>query len=237
MTRPFQILAVDCATLPASLALVSSDARQTEWVQDEDLRTDAWIGVTLEQSLTEAGGIDNVDGFAVAIGPGTFTGIRVGIATCLGAAGPFGLPVAGVRTLDAIAAIGRARSDVVAACIDARRGQLYAAIYGPGHAHGPLPIESLWGPAVVDPAELARRLDEHLEAPLVLGSGAPLLGAHGEFSIVAGPLPLAAAIGRLALSSAVEGESMTANWPAAEPVYLRPPDATPPRNPLLDRQN
>ncbi len=233
--RP-RLLAVDCATIPASIALLDGDVTVCELVHDDDRRADAWLGTAIERCLAESGvEFDGLDGFAAAVGPGAFTGIRVGIATCLGLAAPLGLPVAGVRTLDALATIGRAASDVVAACIDARRGQVYAALYGPEADEFSLPILPLWGPQVCDPEEFARRLATQAPGALVCGSGAPLIAAHGEIRIAGDVLPLAAALGSLA-SRAWTGDGEQRRWPPPAPVYLRPPDARPPRNPLRDRR-
>jgi len=233
--RP-RLLAVDCATIPASIAVLNGNVTACELVHDDDRRSDAWLGTAIERCLAESDlGFDGLDGLAASVGPGTFTGIRVGIATCLGLAAPLGLPVAGVRTLDALATIGRSESDLVAACIDARRGQVYAALYGPEAGAFSLPLKTLWGPQVCDPGEFARRVAAQEPRPLVCGSGAPLIAAHGDFRLAGDVLPLAAALGSLA-SRAWTRDREPPRWPAPEPVYLRPPDARPPLNPLRNRR-
>ncbi len=234
MSQPPRLLAIDCATLPASLALVSREGTVSEVVHGDERRSDAWINAAIDDCLRGSGlGVADVEGFAVSVGPGTFTGIRVGIATALGLAAPHGRPVAGVRTLDALACIGRRHAEMVAACIDARRGQVYAAIYGARTNADAIPLAPAWGPAVCSPEEFARALDEHGDAPLIIGSGAPLLPEGGAFPVHVSPVPLAAAIGELALRAWPPGDAAPHHWPPPEPVYLRPPDATPPRNPLL----
>lgn len=234
-SRP-RLLAIDCATIPASVAVLTGSVTAHELVQDNDLRSDAWLGTAIERCLAESDiNVDDLDGLATSVGPGTFTGIRVGIATCLGLAAPLGLPVAGVRTLDALATIGRSEFDVVAPCIDARRGQVYGALYHLESAGFSLPLEPLWGPKVCAPGEFARRISANVPQALVCGSGAPLLPAYTKFQLTHDILPLAAAIGLLASRSWQEDGKQT-QWPAPEPVYLRPPDAQPPRNPLLARR-
>ena len=233
--RP-RLLAVDSATVPASVAVLLGTGDGIDLVHDDGRRADAWLGTAIEQCLVESGvGIDDLDGLVTTIGPGTFTGIRVGIATCLGLAAPLGLPVAGVRTLDALAAIGRARCEVVAACIDARRGQVYGAIYGADAGGFSLPLETVWGPEVCDPEIFARRIAALESKALVCGNGAPLLSPHGHFDVAGDVGPLAAAAASLASRSWPEDASKPA-WPAPEPAYLRPADAKPPRNPLRDRR-
>lgn len=73
--------------------------------------------------------LDAVDGFAVSIGPGSFTGIRVGVATVKGLAFGGAQPVAAVSTLAALACAAGIPGDSVAAIIDARRGEVYAGVY------------------------------------------------------------------------------------------------------------
>jgi len=245
MSQHPNLLAIDCATLPASVAVVTHEGTLAESVHDDDRRSDAWLGGAIETCLARASlGIDQLDGFAVSVGPGTFTGIRVGIATALGLAAPHRLPVAGIITLDALALIGLRRADLVAACIDARRGQVYAAVYAPPDTPSALPLTPVWGPTVCGPDDLpppqlaprAPDTGEHGDPPklLTLGSGAPLLAEGAGLVSVDGPLPLAASVGHLALRAWPAGAHAPLHWPPPEPLYLRPPDAIPPRNPLLD---
>jgi len=229
------ILAVDGATVPASVALLRGQSSLYEEHQQDDARMDAWLGAAIDECFAAAAVESaDLDGFAVTVGPGTFTGIRVGIATCLGLAAPHSQPVCGVQTLEALAEIGRTRDSRVAACIDARRGQVYAALYVLEEAPS-LPLAPQWGPAVVDPQELAEILAGPSGAPLILGSGAAILNPGDGADAEAEPLPLAAAAGRLAARSWTPTAPGAPEWPPPEPLYLRPLDARPPRNPLLDR--
>jgi len=247
MNPPRFLLAIDCATLPASVAGVSDDGVRAQIVHDDQRRSDAWIGSAVAQCLEAAERrLADVDGLAVSVGPGTFTGIRVGIATALGLAAPGGLPIAGINTLEALADIGLRRAPRVVACIDARRDQVYAAIYeGRDVANPRLPAPT-WGPAVCSPAEVtaalaaghARRQGDRPGSPdggnlLAIGSGARLLAAPAELEVEIAPTPLAAAIGRLAIGGWPRDLPEPTGWRPAEPLYLRPPDAKPPRNPLL----
>jgi tRNA threonylcarbamoyladenosine biosynthesis protein TsaB len=86
--------------------------------------------------------LEKIDCFAVAVGPGTFTGVRIGMACAMGLAEATGKPVCGVSNLEALAEYGAAQLKGVT--IDARRGELYAAVYG---HHGQIVVpERVWNP-------------------------------------------------------------------------------------------
>ena len=226
------LLAVDCASVPASVAFLRGGETAFEARHQDAARTDAWLGAALDECFaTPEIGLDELDGLVVTVGPGTFTGIRVGIATCLGLSAPRDLPVCGVQTLEALAELGGAQSGLLACCVDARRGQVYGAIF---RLDTPptLPLVPEWGPEVCDPARFAGVVAAAGDA-LVIGSGAALLGAQGDFCVAGAGEHLAAAAGRLAARTWRAGDGSPPEWPAPEPFYIRPPDAIPPKNPLL----
>ncbi|WP_420479118.1 tRNA (adenosine(37)-N6)-threonylcarbamoyltransferase complex dimerization subunit type 1 TsaB [Brevundimonas sp. FT23028] len=169
------------------------------------------IGGLARDAVAEAGGFDGVDRIAVTVGPGSFTGLRVGLAFAQGLGAALGRPVVGVSTLDALAASVESAS--VAALIDARRGQVYARFWRDGVAEGP--------PEALSMEAAAARLADLPGATLV-GTGAPLLADSGTDRCVDDRA--AATPGALARLAAVLD-------PAAappSPLYLRAPDATPP---------
>ena len=178
--------------------------------------------VEVERAAEAAGGWGRVGRLAVGLGPGSFVGIRIGIATARGLAASTGLPVSGVCTLDALAlAIGEAagpdRSRL--AVLDARRGEIFAALYSSA-------AERLWEPLVAAPAELAERVGELPVTPLAAGSGAVRfrdeLASRGvEVPEDADPLHRVAARHVCALAEAAPGGGDE----RLEPIYLRAPDA------------
>jgi len=175
----------------------------------------------LDLLLVEAGWVKtSVDGYAATRGPGSFTGVRVGLGTIRGLALGSGRPCLGVGTLDAFAeAFGPAEADRVP-LLDAGRGEVYGARFDPASSP-PVVLAGSW----VGPPE--RVLEGGGAKPVIFGPGAE---SHGKRLAVAGwqgpvrrsPTSVAAATGRLALdrlaAGAVSGEGMS-------PVYLRPPDA------------
>lgn len=172
----------------------------------------------VRDAMAEAGtGFDALDRIGVTTGPGSFTGLRVGLAFAQGFGAALDRPVVGISTLDALAASiapDAAMSEAVAALIDARRGQVYARFWRHGVAAGPAEALSL-------EAAAARVADLGPGATLV-GSGASLLADGVPGAIVVDlPGPTAEALARLVAAA-------DPRLCPPEPRYLRAPDATPP---------
>jgi tRNA threonylcarbamoyladenosine biosynthesis protein TsaB len=151
-----------------------------------------------------------LDLVAVTIGPGSFTGLRVGLAFARGVSLASGAPLAGIGTLAALTA---GAAGFAAGVIDARRGHVYAQAFEAGRAVTP--------PDILPIAEAAALLESLSPGRLTLiGPGAALL-AEALPGALADPRPAPdlAALGRLA---AAAGPT-----PDLRPLYLRPPDARP----------
>jgi tRNA threonylcarbamoyladenosine biosynthesis protein TsaB len=165
-----------------------------------------------------------VDLYAAAVGPGLFTGIRVGLATLKGMNFAAGRPMVGVGTLEALAFPFAGARRTVVPLIDARRGQLYVAAYE--FAAGAM-AERL-APSLLPVEEAMRRLAAHEDALFVNGGdsglGERLRGEFPAGRLACRPPFLAAAVGRLALDRFQSGRA--AGDPAElRPLYIRKPDA------------
>ncbi|MGV1048784.1 MAG: tRNA (adenosine(37)-N6)-threonylcarbamoyltransferase complex dimerization subunit type 1 TsaB [Solirubrobacterales bacterium] len=175
----------------------------------------------VERAAAAAGGWEGVDLVAVGLGPGSFTGLRIGIATARGIAAATGLPARGVCTLDALArGIGAqpgAEGERLAV-LDGFRGEVFAALYS---AEG----ERLWEPLVCRPEQLAARLAALETPPSVAGSGAVRfrheLAQDGvRIADDSDPVHRVAARHVCAIAAAAGAEDGP-----LDPIYLRPPDA------------
>ncbi len=151
--------------------------------------------------------LDQVDAIAVDIGPGLFTGLRVGIATANGLAQALSLPMIGVSSLDLLAHGMRHAGNDIVAVIDARRSEVYAARYGVTDQQ----IKRVMDPTVLPPAELLAQLDGAGDLVIV----GDTLADHGAFFA----LPSAATLVEVAATRNPVDPS------AIAPLYLRKSDA------------
>lgn len=176
------------------------------------------IRAVLERSGSSWAAVERI---AVGVGPGTFTGLRIGIATARALAQAADLPLAGVSTLRVLAtgAEDEAGPRPVLSVIDAGRGEGFAASFRDDRA--------LDEPAALAPEALAARA-QALQDPLAVGSGAVRFRAQLRAAGAAVPAdssPLHRLDGRHLSRLAAAAE--TADRDAVLPQYLRAPDATP----------
>jgi tRNA threonylcarbamoyladenosine biosynthesis protein TsaB len=221
------VLGIDTATADAVVGVARSGEILREAAVEPDAdgrpRHSRVLLAEVERCAEAAGGWAAVDRIAVGIGPGSFTGLRIGIATARGLAQGRGLPLVGVGSLATLARglAGQPEADArpLLPVIDARRGQVFAALYD---RNG----DELWEPLVADPAELSERLSELEGSPLAAGDGAVRFRAQLEAAGVTVAPSEDPVHGISARDVCALGES-TAEAPPdrIEPVYLRPPDA------------
>jgi tRNA threonylcarbamoyladenosine biosynthesis protein TsaB len=170
--------------------------------------------------------IEDVEAVAVSIGPGSFTGLRIGLALGKGIAFAGGLPLVGIPTLAALAEVAEARpGETVCAALDARKHEVYAALF---EATSGAP-RRLTDDLALRPEALAERLI----APCVLVGDAgdvygELLGARATLRPFATHHPRGGVIARLGFERLTAGQATNAG--PLEPVYVRPPDAELPRS-------
>ena len=177
-------------------------------------------------ALLERAGLrwSDVESIAVGVGPGTFTGLRIGLATARGLAQALDIglrPVSSLAALAAGLAEGADGGRPLLPLIDARRNQVFAALYGAGEA-----LEPVWGPLALGPDELADRVRSLPGTPLAAGDwaleSAEALEAAG--ADVADPDSPVHAISGLAVCRLARKVSPVPPE-RVEPTYVRLPDA------------
>jgi len=125
-----RILAIDTSTMFGSVALCDGDMLIAEEELGVEVTHSERLISTIDHLLQiSRWGRDSIDGIAVAIGPGSFTGLRIGLATAKGLAAGLKKPIAGVSSLLTLAYNGVLSDATVVSVIDARRGEVYAAAY------------------------------------------------------------------------------------------------------------
>ena len=169
--------------------------------------------------------MDEISVVAVDIGPGLYTGLRVGITTAVSIAFGLGVPMIGVTSLDLLAYPVRHCPKLIVATIDARRGEVFHANY----RQVPGGVQRISEPVVSTPDDLSADLLAHGNEALLVGDGAlryseifaGLRGVEAAEPSIA--YPSAASIVQLAHAKALREEFVTPT--ELEPVYLRKPDA------------
>lgn len=173
----------------------------------------------IDEVLSSAGaGIEDVMRVAVNVGPGSFTGIRIAVAAARGLGLALGIPVVGIDALRLIAAsLDEPVEGPVLAAVDARRGEVYAALYGP---EGDL----LEAPFAADAEAVFARIGDR--AALLAGSGAAILAQQAAISGLRVP-PVSVMMVTDPLVLARLGNLADPAIALPRPLYLRAPDAKP----------
>ena len=213
-----RVLAVETSTLAGGVALLDGESVRGEYLLDVRTTHSERLMSAIDRVLGDAGwSARDLQGLAVAVGPGSFTGLRIGLSTVKGLALALGLPVAPVPTLDAMAASLPWAALPVCPVIDARKGEVYTCLYRWDGAR----MRREWEYLAIAPGELARRL---AEPAILLGDGAAAI--RSPMARLAPPphrSPSPASVGYLGLERLRAGETVTAADLA--PLYLRPSEA------------
>jgi tRNA threonylcarbamoyladenosine biosynthesis protein TsaB len=165
-----------------------------------------------------------VAGIAVGVGPGLFTGMRVGVATAKAMAQSLRVPVVGIPSLDLLAYAVRHSQRLICACVDARRGEVFSAFY----RQVPGGVQRLSEYVAWPPARLAGEIQARSEEVLFVGNGALvyrdlLTGARAEFASASHAFPNAQALVELAIPRFLRED--TDPLLELEPLYVRKTDA------------
>lgn len=217
-----KILGLDTSTLMATCAVIDDDILIGEFSLNQDMSHSERLVPMIKEVLDNLNlKIDDIDLYGVSTGPGSFTGLRIGVATIKGFAHLFNKPLIGVSTLEALA-FNLPHNEIVVPMIDARRDRVYTGIYTWKNGT----IKTIMKPDVMEVDDFLKILEKY-EKIVVNGDGSILykeriisaLGDKVLFSTIGQNSCKAASIGELALLKYREG--YRDNYFTLVPDYLR----------------
>lgn len=221
------VLGIETSTRHASVAIVT----QTEVVGSYEIgrgrSQDQVLMPAAQALLTDVGiGWTQLGGVAVGLGPGLFTGLRVGVATAKALAHTLNVSIAGLASLDVLAYGVRYTRRTICACIDARRNEVFWAFYRPVPGGVQRATEFRCAPA----SHCVNEIEARGEPVLAVGNGAFIyhrdfenLGADIEYAGVSDSTPTAVPLAELAVSRLVREDSDRLS--DVRPLYIRKSDA------------
>lgn len=226
-----KILALDSSGLVASVALLENDNLVAEFTVNNK-KTHSQTLLPMLDEVVKAAGIelDTVDAIAIAAGPGSFTGLRIGAATVKGLSLALDKPIIPVPTLEGLAYNFWGSDRLICPIMDARRNQVYTGIYAFESGN----MKVLEPQMAVDIEVIAEKLCRYGRNVVFLGDGVPvfrqklesgllkqLTAAGNQFAFAPAHVnkQRAGAVGTLALQYIREGRTETAD--EHQPEYLR----------------
>jgi len=221
-----KILAIDTSSASGSIALLDDARLVVEWTLRSAQTHNRLLLKNVDLFLRELGWtLEQVDGFAVTIGPGSFTGLRIGVATIKTLAWAVGKPFVGIPSLDALAAPLGYASRPICPLLDARRNEIYHTFYQPDG----MGAVQLLAPVQVGSPE---RILEKIQGPTIFcGDGWPL--CQELFSRKLGAWAIAASSPFDVIRASQVGELARRRFQEQQaddpmtcvPVYVRPSEA------------
>lgn len=222
------VLGVETATPVASVALATRGAVLAERMVLNQRTHSVNLLPMIRDVLGECGlAGKELSGIAVSSGPGSFTGLRIGMGAAKALAQVWGLPCAAVPTLEAMVQPLAGTGALACPLLNARKGEVYAALY---HCKSPRAV-CLWGPVAADPRALAGELLPLARPVLLLGEGAlvyagifkELMGEAARFAPAAASFPRGGAVAELGIALLEEGKGTSPH--DLRPEYVRLPEA------------
>jgi len=219
------ILGIETSTKTGSVAVVSEEGVIAQYSLNIEITHSERLMATVDRVLKDTGlAIADMGGFSVSIGPGSFTGLRIGISTVKGLALATDKPVAAVPTLQALAWNLPIAAHPVCPLLDARKNEVYTAVYRYDEA-----ALVLLRPETAMP--VGKLADEIIGKTIFTGEGShiyrreieALFGARALFAPLSATLPSAAAVAEIGLAMIKGG--YRANPDALIPTYIRRPEA------------
>lgn len=220
------ILAIDTASTLCAACVLDAGVERGRSVRDLGKGHAEHLMAVIDEALKSANiTYADLDRIAVSVGPGSFTGVRVGVSTARGLAMALKIPAVGITTLEAIAAEARAALGArpVLAALDAGRGEINAALYDASGV-------ALFGPAVAALAQVADLARQG--RPALCGSAAQMIAE--ELSIMPDIVPVSTTADIAVYARLGSEKPLDDGKP--RPLYLREADAKPQAGFVLPRE-
>jgi tRNA threonylcarbamoyladenosine biosynthesis protein TsaB len=220
-----KVLGIDTSTSCGSVGLIDNGEVISDYLLNVPATHSQRLLGAIELVLSEAGcPIENLDGWAIALGPGSFTGLRIGVSTVKGLAFATGKPVAGVSTLDVLASQIAPTPYLICPVLDARKKEVYTAFYR--FEKGLIKRQS--DDQAIKPEDLVRRIKEQT---IFLGDGARIyrdffLNSLSTLALFPSP-PLHLSHGSMVakLGSELLQRGQCLDLSTFAPIYVRPSEA------------
>jgi tRNA threonylcarbamoyladenosine biosynthesis protein TsaB len=219
------ILGIETATKTGGVAIVSDDGVLAEYTLNIEATHSERLMSTVDRVLKDTGlALSRIDGYGVSIGPGSFTGLRIGLSTVKGLAFTTGKPLAAVPTLKALAWNVPYSRHQVCPLLDAKKKEVYAALY----RHDGRDLLPVWDETVVPLSELTERITGEV---VFTGEGARLFAedirrlfaGRAHIAPLSAMVPSAASVAEIALVMLKGGQGTDPD--NVSPLYIRRSEA------------
>ena len=215
-----KILALECSAGPASAAVIEDgQVVASRFTNIKMTHSQTLLPMVSEVLLEAALTMKDIDALAVSSGPGSFTGIRIGISAVKGLAAPRRLPCYGVSTLRAIAENFVSFNGIIAAVMDARCNQVYNAVFKAENGK----ITRLTDDRALMTDELMQELSQMSDNIIIAGDGAALFEKYADEKITVASIETRYQNAESVAKAAFESETVSAD--ELMPFYLRLPQA------------
>ncbi len=221
-----KILGIDTSTSCGSVGLIDGDSVIAEYLLDIPVTHSERLLSSIEHVLRQAGcSTEDLDGWAISLGPGSFTGLRIGVSTIKGLAFATQKPVAGVPTLDALAFNITPTPYLICPILDARKGEVYTGFYRYEEGNN---LKRISVYQAISPEDLTSKIEERT---IFLGNGVKTYGdylrnavpALAAFVPASLNLPHGSTVARLGLERLRRNEVLDLS--TFTPIYVRASEA------------
>jgi len=221
-----KVLGIDTSTSCGSVGLIIDGWVASEYLLNVSMthseRLLGAIGLILKEAHCA---VEDLDGWAISLGPGSFTGLRIGVSTMKGLAYATQKPVVGVSTLDVLASQISPTPYLICPILDARKRELYSAFYRYDERNS---LNRLSPYEAIGPGDLVKKIRERT---IFVGDGIKTYGDYLQSSLpsfaIFAPLPLNLPLGsgvaKLGQELLKKGEHL--NLSIFTPIYVRPSEA------------